>query len=97
MFLMELLARLLAEEKQISRKVDSLISFLGKIHNQDGYEEWVTMYGQILENLYGPQCGSFIIRILQGADNRVAILSTRIFKYVIDKYDKLSIGLEQML
>lgn len=55
------------------------------------------MYGEILQNLSGGHCGAFITRILQDADNQVAVLSTRIFKYVIDNYQKLSIQLEQML
>ena len=55
------------------------------------------MYGQILQNLGGPQCGAFVVRVLQEADSRVAALSTRIFKYVIDNYQKLAMNHELML
>ena len=55
------------------------------------------MYGQILQSLGGAQCGAFVIRVLQEADSRVATLSTRIFKYVIDNYQKLAMNNELML
>lgn len=40
---MNFLATTVQEGK--GKKLESLILFLGKIHNQDGYEEWVGMYG----------------------------------------------------
>lgn len=38
-----------------------------------------------------------MVRVLEGADDRVAVLSTRIFKYAIDNYQKLTIPTDQML
>lgn len=94
---MQQLAVLLQQEGPDSKKTRSLVSFVGRIHNQDGYEEWTGMYEKIIQGLSGPNLSSFLVQTLQSADDRVWVLSTQLFKYVIENHVKLGMSPEKLL
>lgn len=94
---MEQLSSLIEQEGTNTNKVRNLFSFLNRIHNLDGYDQWVDMYASIIQNLKGSKCGNFLVIVLKGADSRIAILSTQIFKFVIENHGKLEMTLEQTL
>jgi hypothetical protein len=75
-FLANLLASELLKDKQAfnAKNVELLFSFLHKIHNAEGFHEWIPLYEQTLERLVENQShrfAYFLLNIMRGADDRV--------------------------
>jgi hypothetical protein len=70
---------------------------IGKIHNEEGYELWVALYSQLIENIPKEHFGQLMIRILESADNRISALSTHLFVYIIQNYSNYNLSLNEMM
>lgn len=87
-FLVNLLtSELLKTDSTFNAKaVGLLFSFLHKIHNVEGFHEWVGLYEQALERLVENQSsrfGFFLLNLLKEADDRVGEFSRHVLGLIV--------------